>query len=384
MDDRQLLRRLWRGNDLYFPLMEIIASRSAVVWLKATVGTVAWAVSVIALSISLFDRNTGIGGHVGAAVGAAAAALWGLRWLTRPMPDESQAVALFAVADVLTAALCVPIGGVFVTWAGVLLLFAIGIYFGLFHNAKVLAAHVVWSVVFAMVLTAGLARQGKPLAVVVSFLVLVLVANCVLLPGLHFVCGVLWTELLSDPLTGLWDRRGLRTRGRAIVEQAGRLPVCVLVIDLDRFKKVNDTFGHHIGDDVLVRTADRLRATVPSHAVIARTGGEEFAVVVRLPIVEAYAVAERLRRAIAETADPVAVTASIGVAAIGIDEARRHGSDHIAATLACRADAAMYRAKLNGGDNVALDDITAGLMLRIPEWRRPARSATHTQISLSP
>ncbi len=359
MDDRQVLRTWWREGDRYLPLMETIASHCAVAWLKVMVGAIAMCVSVVALSISLFDHTTGIVGHVGTAVGAVVAAGWALRWWAWPMPGKAEAVAMFAAVDVLAVLICIGTGGVFVTWAGAILMFVIGLCFGFFHTAKILAAHIAWSVAFSMVMTVTLLRDGKPLAVSLSFLLLVVVAQCVLLPGLHFGCGLLWTDLLSDPLTRLWDRRGFRLHGRVVVERGGRLPVCVMVIDLDRFKRINDTFGHHVGDDVLVRTAQRLRGTVPANAIVARTGGEEFAVLARLPTVDAYAVAERLRCAIAETTETVPVTASIGIATLDIDQARCHNSDRIVMALARRADTAMYRAKLHGGNTVELGAVVS-------------------------
>lgn len=84
-------------------------------------------------------------------------------------------------------------------------------------------------------------------------------------------------EALTDPLTGLTNARGLNS---AIQHQLQRnLPFCLLFLDLDNFKQVNDTFGHAVGDDLLQKTADTLKHTVRAGDIVGRLGGDEFVVV---------------------------------------------------------------------------------------------------------
>lgn len=162
-----------------------------------------------------------------------------------------------------------------------------------------------------------------------------------------------------DPLTGLVNRHGLnevlaRYSGQAID------PVALICIDLDRFKPVNDRYGHAAGDAVLVEVAARLRQATPDRALIARLGGDEFLVAVRhLSPDEAAALAGRIHDALSaeryRIADDVAapVTASVGYAclpedAATIDQLRFH------------ADAALYASKRTG--NLVRYDDSLGRM----------------------
>jgi len=126
--------------------------------------------------------------------------------------------------------------------------------------------------------------------------------------------------------------------------------VLVAVIDLDRFKGVNDAFGHAAGDEVLVRTARRLESVVTSSALVARVGGEEFVVVDIVRSGDGASMGEKLRAALADHTDR-AVTASIGVT--GISAATFAGGDDpvgLLGHLIARADSAMFAAKRDGGD----------------------------------
>lgn len=153
---------------------------------------------------------------------------------------------------------------------------------------------------------------------------------------------------LVDPLTSALNRRGLDSTFHRNEEP------CVLLVDLDHFKQINDRFGHAVGDRVLRAVAATL-GDVARHADdVVRLGGEEFLVVLRGASVAAGArVAERARTAIAamrltdEQGGEVSITASIGVASKKPDETRD--------ALIARADAAMYRAKAAGRDRVVVD-----------------------------
>jgi diguanylate cyclase (GGDEF)-like protein len=166
------------------------------------------------------------------------------------------------------------------------------------------------------------------------------------------------TEALSllDPLTGLFNRRFLVGQASRVWRQARRdgTRVAAMVLDLDHFKRLNDTHGHAAGDSVLRTVARSLSATVRPTDVLARTGGEELVV---LGLVsdpdEAVRLAERLRSAVARSRTPEghSVTASIGIALTRPSD----GEDAAAALwrLVDRADGAMYEAKQQGRDRVA-------------------------------
>lgn len=173
-----------------------------------------------------------------------------------------------------------------------------------------------------------------------------------------FLLEQLQHSAATDGLTGIANRRNFditldRHLQRAVTTFQ---PVSLVLLDIDHFKRLNDTHGHQVGDDVLRQVA----AVLVEHARIidvpARYGGEEFAVV--LPSCdrdEALAVAERLRMAIATAPTSVAITVSVGVATFP-----RHGAQ--SETLIRAADHALYRAKDEGRD-------------RVLEAQEPARTA---------
>jgi diguanylate cyclase (GGDEF)-like protein len=154
---------------------------------------------------------------------------------------------------------------------------------------------------------------------------------------------------ILDPLTGLLNRTSLKARFAEIAQQAAQTgdPVCVLVCDLDRFKAVNDRYGHERGDDVLKAAALVLRKQLRAFELVYRLGGEEFLVV--LPgtsLGEGREVAERARVALsAARPGDLPVTISIGVAAA-------RGEDVGYEPLFRAADAALYEAKRAGRDRV--------------------------------
>ena len=157
-----------------------------------------------------------------------------------------------------------------------------------------------------------------------------------------------------DPLTGLGNRRDFMERGGAACQTARRYgrELCVLMIDIDHFKAVNDRYGHAAGDDVLRHLAVTLQLVLRGADICARIGGEEFAVLLpEADVQAAREVAERIRRAVEATRvpseqapEPLQVTVSIGVAPF-------KAQSSLEATLA-RADRALYRAKRDGRNRV--------------------------------
>jgi two-component system cell cycle response regulator len=162
---------------------------------------------------------------------------------------------------------------------------------------------------------------------------------------------------ITDALTGLYNRRYMESHVGTLVEQAASRgkPLTVLVLDIDYFKSINDSWGHDAGDDVLREFALRIRKSIRGIDLACRYGGEEFVVVMpETDLAVATMVAERLRRRIAgdpfpiqQGARSIEVTISIGIAALG------RGED--AAAVLKRADQALYRAKRDGRNRVVPD-----------------------------
>jgi diguanylate cyclase (GGDEF)-like protein len=158
----------------------------------------------------------------------------------------------------------------------------------------------------------------------------------------------------TDMLTGLLNRRGFEERGGALFDSAraqGRAMVLALM-DLDRFKLVNDRFGHPAGDRLLRQVARALMPETGRRAIVARMGGEEFAMMLAdTDPVQACRVVEELRLRIAgltpDLPDAHRVTASFGLAALREEDSDLHA-------LLGRADAALYRSKAEGRDRLTL------------------------------
>ncbi|NEU13726.1 PleD family two-component system response regulator [Methylobacterium sp. BTF04] len=160
---------------------------------------------------------------------------------------------------------------------------------------------------------------------------------------------------ITDGLTGLHNRRYLDSHLGALFDEAAlrNRPVAALMLDIDRFKTINDTYGHEAGDEVLRAFAERIRTHTRGIDIVARYGGEE--IVIILPDAEAdgaYTIAERIRERIEATpfsiqrdTRTVTVTVSIGVA-------WRRAEDAGAADMLKRADLALYRAKSSGRNRV--------------------------------
>jgi|GEM_PF-1609356 len=164
-----------------------------------------------------------------------------------------------------------------------------------------------------------------------------------------------WASL-TDELTGISNRRHFYQLGMDLQRQGQeqRGPLCIMYIDIDHFKRINDTYGHREGDKVLKRLANLLVESVRDSDHPARIGGEEFAVL--MPDIDwrqCVEAAERIRQALADeefslNGHRVAVTISIGVAELHTGETIHRCVD--------RADRALYRAKAQGRNRVVSDE----------------------------
>jgi diguanylate cyclase (GGDEF)-like protein/PAS domain S-box-containing protein len=184
-----------------------------------------------------------------------------------------------------------------------------------------------------------------------------LLLNCYDVTDRQAITDELTRQAGSDPLTGLPNRAAFARELQRLGAAGGRPPFTVLFVDLDRFKAINDTFGHEAGDRVLVSVADRLQNSIREGAdrpgdLVCRLGGDEFAVVLAGddPAVAART-AERLLRVVQEPIvwrqGRIQVGATIGVAQ------SRHGTGQ-PDTVVRHADQAMYRAKAAGRGRFAM------------------------------
>ena len=160
------------------------------------------------------------------------------------------------------------------------------------------------------------------------------------------------SEAMTDPLTGLPNRRSFKAAiDRCLATAQEGQDHCIAVFDIDRFKQVNDRYGHDAGDAVLRTFAEVVRRVVRDSDAIARVGGEEFAVLFHaITVPQALAICDRLRTEMAKAVtiideEAVRVTVSGGVALLG-----RRGPDFALK----QADRALYTAKRGGRDQMAL------------------------------
>ncbi|MBL9028502.1 MAG: diguanylate cyclase [Myxococcales bacterium] len=173
-----------------------------------------------------------------------------------------------------------------------------------------------------------------------------------LIRDLEAANGELARMASTDGLTGVLNRRafihGLKANHQRALQE--RAPLSIILLDVDHFKKVNDTHGHQVGDDVLVAVASHASKAMRTGDIFGRYGGEEFAAVLpRTPVDAASKIAERIRGDVGATTfasekSRFRVTASFGIAQL-------NGAESVEQLIA-RADAALYRAKDGGRDRI--------------------------------
>ncbi|AWI52302.1 sensor domain-containing diguanylate cyclase [Aquabacterium olei] len=172
-----------------------------------------------------------------------------------------------------------------------------------------------------------------------------------------------------DALTGLLNRRAIlaHLEGLHADRRQARQPLCLLMVDVDHFKSINDRFGHAIGDEALVRVAGCLRSNLRDGDRVGRIGGEEFLVVLgSTDLDDARGVAERLRQAVSQImvetlGGMLQLTVSVGLASSLPDEDWAH--------VLGRADEGLYAAKRTGRDRVVVAQ-NEGRHLLSKDWRR--------------
>jgi diguanylate cyclase (GGDEF)-like protein len=175
------------------------------------------------------------------------------------------------------------------------------------------------------------------------------------------------SDARNDSKTGLlnaatWERESAAEVARAVRTES---PLAIAMLDIDKFKVVNDTYGHLVGDQVLKEIANTLNTLLRDYDLAGRFGGEEFTLLLpQTRAVDAFRIAERVRAKIASLSiiaagttggERVHVTVSIGVAALD------SGSKRELSELVAAADAALYRAKAGGRDQVQMISTTRGL-----------------------
>jgi diguanylate cyclase (GGDEF)-like protein len=345
------LVRWWRQPDRYQQLSSHLRTRGVDTLTRSTIASIGALLALVAIATIWTPTGPHSGVQIACAVlagvGAGVGALiWALHWPTRA---AAIGVAVLSNASIALVALAQdqPLAAMLTctTFA------AMATYTALFHPAPLMVYNFMIAAVVGAFEAVRISAAYGLTAALCGYLLL-LTLNLAAPFGIQTVVHVLGAEAVRaerDQLTGLLNRGAFHRRANRHLQRDGGQPVhlVVTVIDLDRFKQINDRYGHRTGDDALVAVASALRENTDDTAVIGRVGGEEFAIADRWHPEELEGRAQTLCEAIA--ALPFELTASLGTASVYL-KGRVTGHGNLLVELISAADAAMYVAKRGGGN----------------------------------
>jgi diguanylate cyclase (GGDEF)-like protein len=345
------LRRWWQQSTHYEWLSGYLADRGLRGPARALMALIAASFVVCLLGL-LYSTDGPVGTApvvmtwLAIAGGVAGCALFAVKW---PSRRESLAFALVTNAAIALACLAHP--NPLPAVVGCIAFATIGAYIAFFHTTALVLYNFA---VAALVVTSSAARMaagGHPILAAVDWWLIIQI-NIALPLAIQVLVNALGVDLLTaerDPLTGLFNRRLFHRATSRLIEstRGGGAYLAVALIDLDKFKSVNDRYGHAAGDEALVHVARALEQAAGANAVVARSGGEEFLVAIASPSADCHDLAQRICVAIADS--QAGVTASVGTTSVRLCET---DGDHksLLDRLVATADWAMYRAKRAGGN----------------------------------
>lgn len=344
-------RRAWRtaGRTEYaFVTVGFSNSAAGRIALRAVVGSLA----ILMLPVGLVMLWHPMGPpdqlrlvlHVTALIGSTMLGLW---WILDSRPGWRHALYFIVASDLLillgTATLGAPqariCGTTYLGMIAMLVAFMLGwrvLVLQCTFALLVIGAYVTYAVVAEGQTLLGLYVYVAP--AVTMEVGLPMIVQALVEVGRQNV-GQVFVERNRDSLTGLFSRQGMRFETRSLLRKRGREVCVVAMLDLDSFKKYNDTYGHSAGDKMLAETANRLREGLDD-ALIGRIGGDEFIVVaMRSSHYGADAVIRALRRLVSPDDGPAPIQGSIGAVIV------LHPTAKAIEIATERADAALYEAK---------------------------------------
>ncbi len=289
------------------------------------------------------------------AITAGLAVVWARRW-----PTATQSKAFAVISTLCIAAACMLDQNPAASLLGCAVFAALAGYVAFFHTSPYLVAVIVVALTTTAISAARVAAAGDPAAAASKFLVVlvgVLAVPCSVQVVVHLL-GSDAAESDIDALTGVRNRRGFYRAAYDLVlgaRDAGTT-ISLVLVDLDGFKRINDTRGHTAGDKLLIAVSDILRRHADGDSIAARFGGEEFVIAGNVADGEAVALADRVRQDVAALPDSITVSVGAATAHVGeIPDAEvRLLLDHLVEA----ADDAMYDAKRAGGNRVQLSTRT--------------------------
>ena len=352
-----LLRAWWKEPVDYAAQVSYFAKRSMSDALKVAIGVGVSLTTVTSLSILLpAVAPDDVSSRVVVVLFAALNMFWAGVWCFRPWPSRPTSIAFIVSSDIGISVLALQDPTWLTGLYGLNAFSLISVYLVFFDGPRTYALHMAWILASTTAFALLISKDPSSGAILAARMVVVVAP--MIAAGMGIQLGI-WglrndaNKSVTDPLTGLLNRRGLHLHiGNLLLDNTiDATEMAVIVVDLDHFKAINDTYGHVVGDAVLIRTAQRITSTVRGNALVARIGGEEFLIVDLAEPGDALAIADRIRYAIAAPADHP-VTASIGLSSIARADVVAPGSDLVARLemTVARADRALFDAKRRGGD----------------------------------
>ncbi|WP_286149297.1 GGDEF domain-containing protein [Mycobacterium sp. IS-1496] len=280
--------------------------------------------------------------------GAVGVVVWLRRW-----PTHTESVVFAVVSNAAIALSCLAYPNPHGALLGCISFATIAAYIAFFHSTALVLYNFAVTAVVSVIAALRIAMSGHPAMAVVDLFIVVQI-NIAMPVAIHVLVRALGVDLARadrDPLTGLLNRRAFHTQSaKLLAAESGHAGshLVMVVVDLDDFKQINDTYGHQVGDETLIAVGQALsRAVVGAPAVIGRSGGEEFVVAAVLDTDDPGPLAQRICEEIAALPEPV--TASVGTACTALDPVPGSHESTLARMVRA-ADAAMYEAKRAGGN----------------------------------
>jgi diguanylate cyclase (GGDEF)-like protein len=352
-----LVLRWWQQSDHFYWISRYLDVRGALVLWRVLIAVVCAVLAVLAvLPVALLadssQRHVAVEVIVSlvlGAVGVVLALLWLIRW-----PTRTQSILFSVFSTACVAAACLVQADPHAGLLGCTAFAVLGGYIALFHTAGYMLFNFVVAIGTTLILAARLAHIDGVVRAACPFTIVAMlnVAFPFAVQSLVHALGIDLRRANLDPLTGLLGRRAFYQAAHGLLSRLRESDIVlgVAVIDLDKFKQLNDAFGHRTGDQALAEVGTALRRTCRHTSVIGRTGGEEFVVADTFSTADLSNMAERIRQAV--SALPYPVTASIGTASTTLSEVAGAEARRLIEHLIHAADEAMYEAKRSGGNQI--------------------------------
>ena len=284
-------------------------------------------------------------------------------WFTLPFPGRRGLLAfgIFADLGIASAILLVPDRDSALFGC---IIFAIsGTFATLFVSARWLMAHVIFATSITTFILVLAYQQGTVDPTTIAARATVLLGAVTILPIFsHLTWRTLYRDARDsdrDPLTGLFNRRGLEAAVSDLFDSARVQEKCLafIVVDIDKFKMVNDLHGHSEGDQVIIRTANRLKTHVGNRGVVGRVGGEEYLAIISGCHEEIGTLVDGITSAISDHSDLVPTTVSGGAVIMPAGSKAWTGGSSAISVASNVADSMMYQAKAAGGNSLRATEI---------------------------